>query len=63
MGGVRPIYIKRAAREFIEKYPDRFSTDFRHNSKTLGEIMKLDSKRLHNRVAGYITTLLKQESH
>ena len=62
MGGVRPIYIKRAAREFIARYPGRFSTDYRHNATTLAEIMKLDSKRLHNRVAGYITTLVKQQS-
>jgi small subunit ribosomal protein S17e len=61
MGGVRPMFIKRAAREFIEKYPDKFTTDFKHNSKALDELMKMDSKRIRNRVAGYITTLLKQK--
>ena len=61
MGSVRSLYIKRAAREFIEKYHDRFSTDFRHNSEALNQILKIESKPMRNRIAGYISTLMKQE--
>jgi len=59
MGSVRPLYIKRAAREFIEKYPEKFSADFRQNSRALDEIMKMESKTTRNRVAGYICKILK----
>jgi len=59
MGSVRSKYIKRGAREFIERYPGKFTHDFDENKKALNEIMKMDSKTTRNRVAGYITTLLK----
>ena len=60
MGSVRSKYIKRAAHEFIEKYPDKFTRDFSENTKTMDAIMKMESKTTRNRVAGYITTLLGQ---
>jgi small subunit ribosomal protein S17e len=58
MGSVRSKYIKRAAHEFISKYPGRFTTDFTENTKVLNEIIKMESKTTRNRVAGYITTIL-----
>ena len=60
LGKVRSLQIKRTARELIEKYPDRFSTDFQHNKKILNEILERVGKPIRNRIAGYITTLLKQ---
>ena len=59
MGAVRSKYIKRGAHEFIERYPGKFTHDFDENKKALNEIMKMDSKTTRNRVAGYITTILK----
>ena len=59
MGAVRSKYIKRAAHEFIERYPDKFAHDFGENKKAINEIMKMDSKTTRNRVAGYISTILK----
>jgi small subunit ribosomal protein S17e len=61
MGRVRSTYIKRAARELIERYPDKFSTDFKQNCLALDELVNLKSKSLRNRIAGYINNLLKQE--
>jgi len=61
MGQVRSTYIKRAARKLIERYPDKFSTDFKQNCLTLDELVTLKSKSLRNRIAGYLSTLLKQK--
>lgn len=61
MGAVRSKYIKRAAHEFIERYPDKFTHDFTENKKALDSIMKMESKTTRNRVAGYITTILKPQ--
>ncbi len=58
MGSVRSKYIKRAAHEFIERYPGKFTRDFSENKKTMDGIMKMESKTTRNRVAGYITTIL-----
>lgn len=61
MGRVRPLYVKRAARELLERYPDKFSTDFRQNREFLDEILRHIGKPLRNRIAGYISNLLKQQ--
>jgi len=61
MGKVRPMYIKRAARMLLEKYPDKFTADFEHNKRVVGELLNV-SKRVRNRIAGYITRLVKQQA-
>lgn len=61
MGRVRSTYIKRAARELLKRYPDKFSTDFKKNCLALNELVTLKSKSLRNRIAGYLSTLLKQK--
>jgi len=61
MGRIRSTYIKRAARELLERYPDKFSTDFKQNCLALNELVTLKSKSLRNRIAGYLSTLLKQK--
>ena len=60
MGRVRQSHTKRIARELLELHPDKFSTDFEKNREALEELLDLDSKSLRNRIAGYLTTLLKQ---
>ena len=61
MGRVRPLHIKRAAKLLLERYPDRFSTDFESNRRVLDEILKNVGKSLKNRIAGYISNLLTQK--
>lgn len=58
VGKVRPAYIKNTARMLAEKYPDKFTIDFEYNKKAVSEILKT-SKKVRNRVAGYITRLMK----
>jgi len=59
VGKVRPAYIKRTARTLLEKYPDKFTADFEHNKRVVGELLKT-TKRVRNRIAGYITRLMKR---
>ncbi|KUO39858.1 MAG: hypothetical protein APZ16_04780 [Candidatus Hadarchaeum yellowstonense] len=61
MGSVRSLYIKRAAREILEKYPGKFTKDFSENVRILDELIKTDSKTTRNRVAGYITKIMRRE--
>jgi len=60
MGKVRPIYIKRAARQLIERHPDNFSGDFRQNRLAVDKFIPHVNKPIRNRIAGYISTLLKE---
>ncbi|RLE56975.1 MAG: 30S ribosomal protein S17e [Candidatus Methanomethylicota archaeon] len=59
MGKVRPGIVKRVARELLERFPDSFSEDFEANKKLVAELTDIPSKRLRNRIAGYITRLVK----
>ncbi len=55
MGTVKPAYIKNIAMELLRKYPDIWSGDFDVNKKLVQELTNIKSKRVRNRVAGYIT--------
>ena len=54
--------IKRISTIVLEKYPDRFGSDFEINKKALQEIAITKSKVLRNRVAGYITSYLRKQT-
>lgn len=58
MGRVRQTYIKRLARDLVEADPERFSEDFDHNKQELKDMDEFNSKRLRNRVAGYIVRVV-----
>lgn len=53
MGRVRQTYIKRLAKDLVESDKE-FSEDFEENKERLSETQEFKSKRLRNRVAGYI---------
>ena len=57
MGKVRTDLVKRKAHELIENYPERFTTEFQHNKENVKALTDISSKRLRNRVAGYVTRL------
>jgi len=59
LGKVRIELVKRASKELIDRYPDRFTANFEENKQFLKEIGFTLSKRLRNRVAGYITRVMK----
>ncbi len=58
LGKVRTEHIKRIAQELISRYPEMFTRDFESNKKVVSELTNISSKRLRNRVAGYITQLV-----
>ena len=60
MGKVRNETIKKFARSIIEKYPERFTKDFESNKKLLDEVADIQSKKLRNQIAGYVTSLISR---
>jgi small subunit ribosomal protein S17e len=54
--------IKRISNELLEKYPDRFSTDFDENKEAIKQIAVVRSKLLRNKIAGYITSYLHRQA-
>jgi len=59
MGKVRPTVVKRTARKLLTKYPDIFTDSFEENKKIVDQLIEYQSKRVRNRIAGYITHLVK----
>lgn len=62
MGKVRPDFIKRVARELIAKEPKLYSAVFDENKQILNQITDIKTNRLRNRIAGYITSIIKLKS-
>lgn len=60
MGKVRSVIIKRTARELLEKYEKHFTLDFEHNKEMVAKLIDAPSKKLRNKIAGYITHLKRQ---
>ena len=54
--------VRRIATDFMNKYPDRFGTNFEQNKKTIVELAVVRSKELRNQVAGYIASYLNKQS-
>ena len=59
MGKVRTVLIKRLSRELVSRYRESLSTDFEKNKELVDELLVNITKRLRNRIAGYITSLMK----
>lgn len=60
MGRVRTKTTKRAARQIVEKYYAKLTLDFQMNKKLAEEVALIPSKRMRNKVAGFITHLMKR---
>lgn len=54
---MRTELVKRIARELVERFPDKFTTDFETNKKLVESLTNISSTKLRNRVAGYTTRL------
>lgn len=61
MGKVRTELVKRISVELVEKYPRSFSTEFEQNKQFLKEIGLDVSKKIRNRIAGYVSRIMKIE--
>merc|ERR1712020_447044 len=60
MGRVRTKTVKKAAKVIIEKYYTKLTLDFDVNKKIIEEIALIPSKPLRNKIAGYVTHLMKR---
>ncbi len=62
MGNIRTSFIKRTSKELIENYEGKFTTDFEENKKLVEEFTTVSTKHLRNKIAGYVTRIVKQQA-
>ncbi len=60
MGNIRSSFIKRISKELIENYNGKFTNDFDENKKLVEEYTTVSTKHLRNKIAGYVTRLVRQ---
>lgn len=58
LGNVRIDLIKRTAKELVRRFPNRFSSNFEENKKSVGSLVNGGSTKVRNKIAGYITRFL-----
>jgi small subunit ribosomal protein S17e len=61
LGKVRTEMVKRIAIELVDRYERSLTTDFEQNKQFLKEIELDVSKKLRNKIAGYVTVVMKIE--
>lgn len=62
MGKVRTETVKRAARELIERFPNKFTSEYEANKASVNQLLIAPSKKLRNLIAGYVTRLKMTEA-
>merc|ERR1711934_711245 len=60
MGRVRTWATKRSARKIVEAYYTQLTLDFQTNKRVVDEIAETPSKRMRNKIAGFVTHLMKR---
>lgn len=61
--GIKPSYIKSLGTELLAKQRENFSNNFDENKHQLSASAVIGSKRVRNRVAGYITRKVNTKRH
>jgi len=52
---VKPTMVKVLAKKLLERYPSEFTVEYEQNKKKVGELTNIESKKIRNTVAGYVT--------
>lgn len=61
MGRIKTSMIKNLTKKLYNNHKPLFKEDFNENKLVLKDLIKTESKKLRNVIAGYLTRLVKQE--
>ncbi len=62
VGKVRTDTVKKISKELLKRFPDHFTGEFESDKQAVNDLVTTPSKRLRNRIAGYITRLKMVEA-
>ena len=55
MGKVKTDQVKKTGKTLLERFPDKFTTNFDENKKAVSTLTQGTTTRVRNQIAGYIT--------
>jgi len=61
MGRITQTRIQRLGHELIQKYPKTFNKSFEDNKKQVNELACIQTNKLRNQLAGFITRKVKNK--
>lgn len=61
MGRIKLQLIKRTTRHLMQKHKEDFKENFEENKKLVEKYTNISNNKLRNRIAGYITKLMKKK--
>ncbi len=61
MGRIKQTYLKRIAEKLIKEYGGEFDREFEVNKKKVQELSTIGSKSMRNKIAGYITRVMRKK--
>jgi small subunit ribosomal protein S17e len=61
--GIKPSYIKSLGLELLAKNREKFSSNYEENKQALATTASIESKRVRNRIAGFITRKINTKRH
>lgn len=62
MGRIKTQFIKRTSQELVRKHETLFGSEFEANKRTVASLTDVQSKKVRNIIAGYITRLVKNKT-
>ena len=62
MGRIKTRKIKAVTMDLLDEYPDAFSSSFEENKAKVSSLTTVESKKLRNIIAGYMTRLNKKQT-
>ena len=62
MGRIKTRWMKNVANELVKKYPDKFSTDFENNKRSVDSMNLIADKIIRNKVCGYIVKVVSKNA-
>lgn len=55
MGRIKTVFIKRITNQLVKEHAQEFTTNFDENKVIVSRMIKTQSKKLRNIIAGYVT--------
>ncbi|MBW2984273.1 30S ribosomal protein S17e [Candidatus Woesearchaeota archaeon] len=60
MGRIKTLQIKRITGRLMGLHRNEFTEDFEENKQIVNRLLSVQSKKLRNIIAGYVTRLMKE---